>query len=139
MPSTRLTLSILVVDMGWIAFLTVLYLLSKGAAMALATKPGVQLSTRPEIDYVRRVIDRVWTKYGMTPTITSGMEAESVHKTQIHYQGLAEDYRTHDIPTQQQKYKMFNEVRTILGADYDVIFEDEGKSNEHLHIEFDPS
>ena len=121
----------------WLLIAVIAYLLSKGAEMAIAVKPGVELSTRPEMQPVRAAVDRVWRMYNLTPTITSGMESESIHKTQIHYQGLAEDYRTHDIP-ENWKQTMFNKVRVILGSDYDVIFEDAGTANEHLHIEYDP-
>ena len=105
----------------------------------LAIKPGVQLSTRPEMDPVRRAVDTVWRKYGLTATITSGMESESMHRTQIHYQGLADDYRTKDIPGDRPKLLMFSEVRQLLGSNYDVIYESDGLPNEHLHIEYDPT
>lgn len=54
-----------------------------------------------------------------------------------HYDGFAEDYRTKDLPD-ALKYGMFNEVRNLLGVDYQVIFEYENEPNEHLHIEYDP-
>ena len=123
--------------MNWVIALIVLAVLARGT-LALAVKPGVELSTRPEMEVVRRAVERVWSAFGFRPTITSGMESESVHRTQIHYQGLAEDYRTKDIFPVSLKPTMFAQLRAILGSDYDVIFEDEGTPNEHLHVEYDP-
>lgn len=104
--------------------------------MALAVKPGVLLASTPQVATIRAAVNRVWSKRGLTATITSGLDG--THKRQSkHYEGLAEDYRTKDLP-QAWKLPMFEEVRLILGSDYDVVFESPGTDNEHLHVEFDP-
>lgn len=122
---------------GWFALIAVvLVAITKGAQMALAVKPGVILSTSLQVQFIRQAVTRVWQQYGFTPTITSSMDGEHMQNSK-HYAGLAEDYRTHDLPD-DLKYAMFNQVRNILGTDYDVLFEYENQPNEHLHIEFDP-
>lgn len=98
---------------------------------AFATKPGALLSTRPEIDYARRILARVWASRGYTLTVTSGLD--STHSAQsLHYEGLAEDYRTRDVAPSDLP-TMIAEVRAILGSDYDVVLE-----RDHLHVEYDP-
>lgn len=122
---------------GWLLIgAIVLYAIGKGAAMALAAKPGVRLATTWQVEAMRDAVSRVWASHGFQGTITSGMDGEHMAGSK-HYDGLAEDYRTHDLPA-DLKYGMFNEVRNILGADYEVIFENENQPNEHLHIEYDP-
>lgn len=122
---------------GWIVLIgVVLYAISKGAQMALAVKPGVLLSSTWQVQIMRDAVNRVWTNFGFTPTITSSMDGEHMQNSK-HYEGLAEDYRTKDLP-HNLKSTMFNQVRNILGTDYDVLFEYENLANEHLHIEYDP-
>lgn len=116
--------------------LLVVYATIKGVDVALAIKPGVVLSTEPEVLAMREAVQRVWTMHGFEGTITSSMDGQHMHNSK-HYYGLAEDYRTHDLPD-RCKHAMFDEVREILGVDYQVIFEGEGTPNEHLHIEYDP-
>lgn len=119
-----------------VALLVIGYLLTRGAVMGIAVKPGVQLATTWQVETIRRAVERIFSKHGLQVTITSGLDGEHMANSK-HYEGLAEDYRTHDIPD-HLKYQIFNEIRVILGTDYQVIFEYEGLANEHLHIEYDP-
>jgi len=122
---------------GWFVIIgIVLYAITRGAEMALAVKPGVQLATTWQVEVMRDAVNRVWNAHGFQATITSSMDGSHMQNSK-HYDGLAEDYRTHDLPD-ALKYNMFNEVRNILGTDYDVLFEYETQPNEHLHIEYDP-
>jgi hypothetical protein len=122
---------------GWVVAIgVVLYAIGKGVSMAFAVKPGVQLATTLEVEVMRDAVQRVWSAFGFQPTITSSMDGVHMDGSK-HYDGLAEDYRTKDIPD-SLKHPMFNEVRNILGNDYQVIFEYENEPNEHLHIEYDP-
>jgi len=122
---------------GWLVVIgVVLYAITKGAEMALATKPGVLLATTWQVEEIREAVNRVWQRHNLQATITSGMDGQHMENSK-HYVGLAEDYRTKDVP-KNLKYSMFNEVRNILGSDYQVIFEYENLPNEHLHIEYDP-
>lgn len=109
----------------------VVVLLLVASRPVFAAKPGTVLSTKPEINYARSVVARVWRAHNYTVTVTSGYDG--THSAQSkHYQGLAEDYRTRDIP-RQELYGMVADVRAILGRDYDVVIE-----SDHLHIEYDP-
>ena len=96
-----------------------------------AVKPGVILESKPEMEYARRLIARVWESRGFNLTITSGVDGR--HSAQSkHYAGLAEDYRTRDVPVLAVS-QMADEIRAVLGRDYDVVIE-----SDHLHVEYDP-
>lgn len=118
---------------AWVIVAVVIILLFWRPSMAFAVKTGVQPSNRPEMEHARRIVVRVWAQYGYTVTLTSGAEADPVHlANSLHYDGLAEDYRIRDVPTELLP-RMVSDVRAILGRDYDVVLE-----SDHLHVEFDP-
>ena len=48
------------------------------------------------------------------------------------------DIRTKNFPTREAKLAFARALRLELGPAYQVIFEDAGTPNEHLHCEFDP-
>jgi LysM domain/Cell Wall Hydrolase len=72
-----------------------------------------------------------------TPVITSGNDSR--HRDgSLHYENRALDFRGNNISV-AQGIALQNEVRRILGPQYDVIFETfSNRSNNHLHVEFDP-
>lgn len=53
-----------------------------------------------------------------------------------HFTDEALDFRTKHLTT-EQKHAWTRAVKKRLGRDYDVLLEDEGGNNEHLHVEFD--
>lgn len=57
--------------------------------------------------------------------------------TSKHYRFEALDLRTKTMTT-EQKYVLVIRLQEILGPDFDVLLEDEGRKNEHLHVEYDP-
>lgn len=97
-----------------------------------AVKPGAIISNKPEMEYARRIIAAVWTKHGYQLTVTSGYDSDQHIANSLHYQGLAEDYRTRDV-TPSDLDVMIAEVIAQLGSNYDVI-----KETDHLHVEYDP-
>lgn len=69
-----------------------------------------------------------------TPTITSAKDA--VHsKNSRHYSGNAVDIRTKEMPhkkrTVRKLLKHFNQK-----PNFTALFEDSGRPNEHLHLQF---
>lgn len=122
---------------GWLlAGATLLFFMSK-RVLGFAVKPGATMPATHEMNYALDVVVRVLGKYGRMATLTSGTDGEH-GESSLHYLGMALDFRTKDIEKVNDKRAMIAEVRAILGRDYDVIFEDEGRPNEHLHIEYDP-
>lgn len=67
--------------------------------------------------------------------VTSGNDSKH-KKGSKHYSDEALDFRTKTL-TKEQKHELTSAVRSRLGSDYDVILESEGKTNEHLHVEYD--
>jgi hypothetical protein len=56
----------------------------------------------------------------------------------LHYQGFAADLRAHDLAAALQE-TWFQILRAALSPfGYDVLLEDEGTANAHIHIEYDP-
>lgn len=67
--------------------------------------------------------------------VTSGND--KVHaRGSKHYTDEALDLRTKHLKS-EDKHKLRTEVKRRLGRDFDVILEDEGGTNEHLHVEHD--
>lgn len=110
----------------------VVVLLLAGTRTVFAVKPGAILGNRPEMEYARRIVAGVWQKHGYQLTVTSGYDSTEHMQNSLHYQGLAEDYRTRDVAPSDLD-AMISEVRARLGSNYDVI-----KEVDHLHVEFDP-
>ena len=72
-----------------------------------------------------------------TPVITSGNDSRHMNGS-LHYSDRALDFRGNNISLEQGR-SFQNEVRRILGDRYDVAFETfTNRSNNHLHVEFDP-
>lgn len=68
--------------------------------------------------------------------VTSGND--KVHaRGSKHYTDEALDIRTKHL-SKPDKHNLKNELKRRLGRDYDVILEDEGGVNEHIHAEYDP-
>jgi len=66
--------------------------------------------------------------------ITSGVDGTHMRASK-HYDGLALDIRSKGM---FDKKGTLQRLKTVLGSDFDVILEAEGKDNEHIHVEFDP-
>jgi hypothetical protein len=77
------------------------------------------------------VVDSVFSRYDVETVITSGVDG-SHSAASLHYQGLALDFRTRDLPAQQLG-TIKASIQRELGASYDVVIE-----SDHLHIEYDP-
>ena len=89
---------------------------------------GINIKVRP----ILIAADRIWQKYGQELVVTSGMD--STHSAgSLHYYGLALDLRTRYFDNNTKK-KVVEELREILGCDYDVILHPS-----HIHVEYDPN
>jgi hypothetical protein len=81
----------------------------------------------------------LFSKYGVDLVVTSGAEhfKHSAERS-AHYRGDATDWRTKHLPTFVDKHKFVRQIKDILGEDYVVIFENEGKPQEHIHVHWSP-
>lgn len=92
---------------------------------------------RPETLMAVMIANDVWKSAGYEMTLTS--IKDSAHRTgSLHYKGWAVDIRTKDLPDLPTKQELIGALRSRLTRDYDIVFEDQGGDNEHLHVEFDP-
>lgn len=72
----------------------------------------------------------------ITLVITSGND--SIHSpNSLHYQDLAIDLRANNL-NDAEANAIIAELRSDLGNDYDIIYENSGTANDHIHIEYDP-
>jgi LysM repeat protein len=102
--------------------------------------PSVRIGNLdPAMQPVVEAVAQAARRLGLpTPVITSGNDSR--HRDgSLHYENRALDFRGNNISV-AQGVALQNEVRRILGPQYDVLFEisRSNPSNNHLHIEFDP-
>jgi len=97
----------------------------------LLLKPGVRVAgLRSEILLAVVAAERVCAEMGVDCVVTACVDG--VHKAgSLHYCGLAVDLRSRDFRPGDLD-KAIARIRQCLGADYDVVLE-----NEHVHVEFD--
>ena len=101
-----------------------------------AIKPGVKIyGIRPEMVVVDSIVRSIYNDHKFGCVITSGV-GKKHSEFSLHYPGFANDYRTKHIPI-EAKYAIIADIRKALPC-CDVVFEHEGKAQEHLHVEFDP-
>lgn len=92
---------------------------------------------RPELNMLNLVLLGILQKYGAVMILTHGIDG--VHsRASIHYSGGAEDLVFALSLELEQKQQIVQELRDSAGQDFDVLFEDVGTPNEHLHIEWQP-
>lgn len=82
------------------------------------------------------ITQSVYQEYGVDCWITVGMEGQHSVGSE-HYTGLALDFRLHNVP-QAVRDNLVADIREAMGADFKIIWESVGTSNEHLHVEFNP-
>lgn len=101
---------------------------------------GVRLEAlHPSMDPAIRAVAQAARDLGLpTPVITSGNDSRHSNGS-LHYSGRGLDFRGNNI-TEAQGRAFAQSVSETLGAQYDVVFETfSNKSNNHLHVEFDPN
>lgn len=109
-------------------------------------KPGVRLrGTRPELCVAMMVAEDVFERVchrlalgDVEFTLTSVADGTHVEKASLHYTGDAFDFRVHDLRDPIEKASMRAEVEVALGPDFDVLLENPGTDNEHIHVEYQP-
>jgi hypothetical protein len=107
----------------------------------LKLKKGVRLrGLRPEMSMGNDIVADVFEKRSYDCIITSANDGRHGVGS-LHFSGQALDYRTKHITGSTRSVtiaSLIGEARRNLGADFDVIHEDYGGDNEHLHVEYQP-
>lgn len=100
----------------------------------LYLKNGVHLTMPQAVAVMIAVVQQVYKDQPcMITSATDGVHGSD----SLHFRGLALDFRTKHLP-EAEKYGLVGEVKRRLGREFDVVLEDWGGENEHLHVEFDP-
>jgi len=102
----------------------------------LQFKPNVRVQgLQAQMLLAIRVVEDQMDLYHCDTIITSGNDSQHMAES-LHYKGAALDFRTKH--TGRSK-AIADAVKKILGPlEFDVILEDFGGENEHLHVEWDP-
>lgn len=95
------------------------------------------LGLRSEMVMAHTIVASVYAQHGHDCVITTGIEGTHTYGSE-HYTGLALDYRLNDILPVEHRAKIAGAVKAALGQDFDVLHEDAGTAEEHLHVEYDP-
>jgi hypothetical protein len=102
-------------------------------------KVGVSLANLvPQMAVAYTIVAFVMAEWGIPCIITSGNDGKHGENS-LHYRdGLcrALDFRTKHF--NGWKPGLRDAVKTALGENFDVVLEDLGGENEHLHVEYDP-
>lgn len=103
----------------------------------MSLKTGVSpTGIKPEMVLADSIVAEAFHRAGLECIRTS--INDGVHgRGSLHAFGYAIDYRTKHVPD-EDVVALADEIRANLGRLYDVILEDQGGSNEHLHVEWDP-
>lgn len=56
----------------------------------------------------------------------------------LHYKGQALDFRMHNVSGNRRQAVVAKIRASLSDADFDILWEDVGTPNEHLHIEYQP-
>lgn len=105
-------------------------------------KPGVRLThLQPQMILAYIIILEIHREMGFAEpdlytVVTSGEDSHHGVNS-LHPSGNALDFRSKHI-TSPQTLSWVRQIRARLGDEYDVILEDEGTENAHLHVEYDP-
>ena len=98
-------------------------------------KQGVSLKgLQPQMAIAYAIVQDLYRQFSYGATITSGNDG--VHMPgNCHYTGDALDFRTHHLERPDFRV-MMDEIKAALGQEFDVVIENVGEPNEHLHIEW---
>ncbi len=99
-------------------------------------KPGAQPRLLDLVAAVSNVAQTISTPPEVF--ITAGIDGQHGPNS-LHYALRAIDVRTKNFPDRASKLEFAAQLRKALGKDYQVIFENEGQAQEHLHLEYDPA
>lgn len=106
----------------------------------LKLKTGVNpKGVQPELLLAVQIVTQIYKEYGYDTVITSLFDGKHGAHTLHQRDGIcrAVDFRTKHLHT-IDKSLLVRMIQEALGDSYDVLLEQEGAPNEHLHVEYDP-
>ena len=94
-------------------------------------------STSMAMAFALQVVSDAFRDKAIPLVITSVNDGTHM-ATSLHYKNAAFDIRSKHIADSAMKHRILGVMRSNLTEDFDVILEQEGKPNEHYHLEFQP-
>lgn len=98
------------------------------------------VDVKPQTVLAIAVAGSIWQAAGVDLEVTSVLDGKHMLGS-FHYKGLAVDLRTNSIQGEgrfAKVQKLRNDLAEALGEDFDVLLEDLGLPNEHVHVEYQP-
>lgn len=121
---------------GWLILAALaLVVLGRSALYGFILKPGVSGQLQPVMDIALDAVRRVWQSHGLTPVITSIQDGRHMSGSK-HYEGLAFDVRLNNVNLDHEQLRL--EVQLLAGNSFDIVHENHGTADDHLHSEYDP-
>ena len=102
-------------------------------------KSSVNLGgVQPPVWFAMGVFEALCRLYADRPlVVTSANDSHDSRPASLHNKGLAFDARTKDMNA-EQKSQVLSRAKQILDPlGFDIVFENAGGPNEHIHCEFD--
>ena len=95
-------------------------------------------NTHPMIWFAIFKAAQIWARHREDLVLTSVNDGDHPGgaRPSFHPRGLAFDARTHNL---EAPMIAIEELRAALGPDFDVLFENQGTGNEHVHCQYDVS
>jgi hypothetical protein len=106
----------------------------------MRAKPGVRIDgITTETLRALLLVDALYARHGWELRVTSINDGK--HKVgSLHPKGRAFDVGTKELPGgSPTRYALRAEIEVELGPEFDVVLEEVGGPNEHIHIEHDPA
>lgn len=94
---------------------------------------------RPELVLALTIADQVFEDSGVYETVITSLKDGTHSPGSWHYSGWAADLRSKHVGATDRKNIILENLRSTLGAQWEVILESLGKPNEHYHIEPSPA
>ena len=104
----------------------------------LRLRPSVRLKDlHPAMVIAAMVVENAYRQVGKDCVITSAND--STHgQGSLHFKGKALDFRIKNLPANQRQAVVANIRDALPVTDFDILWEDVGLDNEHLHVEYQP-
>ena len=101
----------------------------------IRVKDGVRLDTLvPQMTEILPIVDLIFGNFDRDCWITSTNDGHHMVGS-LHYKNLAFDMRSKHLPDENTKSRVLGMLRTALGWQFDVIYEDPSGPNQHFHVE----
>ena len=97
---------------------------------------SVRLTEAQACAYMFALVNQEFAKEGYDCWLTSAKDGRHSQDS-LHYNGLGLDFRTKHVDRTTME-KIYKRIKQFSSPIFDVVWEDQGGDNEHLHVEYHP-